>query len=339
MKKVLSFVVPCYNSDGYMRHCIDSLLIGGEDVEIIIVNDGSVDNTAGIANHYISEYPNIVKAIHQENGGHGEAINIGLKYATGKFFKVIDSDDWVDEKAYLQILKTLKKLIQEPIQLDMFISNFVYEKSELKKKKVMKYNNALPENTFFTWDEVKKFKIGQYMLMHSITYRTQLLKDIGLTLPKHTFYVDNLFAYVPMQYVENMYYLDIDFYRYFIGREDQSISESIMIGRIDQQIKVNKMMLKAVRLEKIESENLRQYLHHYFEIVTSVSSVLLMRSGTKENLKKKKILWEYIRQIDRKMYKKLRRGILGLIINLPIALGRIISNCIYKISKKIVGFN
>ena len=95
--KLLSIAVPCYNSEDYMRHCIETLLPGGEDVEIIIVDDGSTkDRTAEIADEYAAKYPGIVKAVHQENGGHGEAVNTGLRNATGLYFKVVDSDDWLD---------------------------------------------------------------------------------------------------------------------------------------------------------------------------------------------------------------------------------------------------
>ena len=105
--KLLSIAIPSYNSENYMRNCIESLLPGGEEVEIIIVNDGSKDGTAAIADEYAEKYPTIVKAIHQENGGHGEAVNAGLRAATGLYYKVVDSDDWVNEEAYLKILKKL----------------------------------------------------------------------------------------------------------------------------------------------------------------------------------------------------------------------------------------
>ena len=109
--KLLSIAIPCYNSEQYMRKCIDSLLVGGEDVEILIVDDGSTkDRTAEIADEYAAEFPTIVKAIHKENGGHGSAVNAGIANATGLYFKVVDSDDWVKEKAYLAILDTLREL-------------------------------------------------------------------------------------------------------------------------------------------------------------------------------------------------------------------------------------
>ena len=143
--KLLTFAIPSYNSQDYMEHCILSLLPGGDDVEILIVDDGSKDRTAEIADEYERKYPGIVRAIHQENGGHGEAVNTGIRNAQGIFFKVVDSDDWVDAEAYQKILATLRELVGNGSQLDMLISNFVYEKEGAKHKKVMKYTSAIPK--------------------------------------------------------------------------------------------------------------------------------------------------------------------------------------------------
>ena len=215
--KLISFTVPCYNSYEYMGKCIESLLPGGEDVEIIIVDDGSVDDTDKVADSYAAHYPDIVKVIHQENGGHGEAVNTGLKNATGLFFKVVDSDDWVDLDAYKEVLKTLKNLTKEQITLDMLITNFVYEKVSDNHQRRMLLSPLFSENEVFGWDGMKRNIKGFTILMHSVIYRTQMLLDCGLVLPKHTFYVDNLFVYIPLPYVKNLYYLNVDFYRYYIG--------------------------------------------------------------------------------------------------------------------------
>ncbi len=337
--KLLSITIPSYNSQDYMEHCIESLLPGGEDVEIIIVDDGSTDRTAEIADAYAQKYPTIVKAVHQENGGHGEAVNAGIRNATGLYFKVVDSDDWVDGEAYQQVLDTLRTLSGGSTALDMLISNFVYEKEGAKRKKTMKYAGTLPEGKIFGWNEAKHFRKGQYILMHSVIYRTQLLRECGLELPKHTFYVDNLFVYVPLPHVKNMYYLNVDFYRYFIGREDQSVNEKVMISRIDQQIKVNKLMVEAVDLWKLPNRRLRKYMFNYLEIITVVSTIMLIRSGTGENLEKKRELWKYLKEYDLRLFWHLRNGIMGQAMNLPGKGGRKISVAAYKISQKVVGFN
>ncbi|WP_026890931.1 glycosyltransferase family 2 protein [Lacrimispora aerotolerans] len=338
--KLLSVAIPCYNSESYMRHCIESLLPGGEEVEILIVDDGSTkDNTGAIADEYESRYPTICKAIHQENGGHGEAVNAGLRNATGIYFKVVDSDDWVDYSAYMEILNTLRDFVYGEKTLDMLISNFVYEKEGVKRKKVMNYRSALPKNELFDWDDVKVFILGQYILMHSVIYRTDLLKQCGLELPKHTFYVDNIFVYQPLPHVKTMYYLDVNFYRYFIGREDQSVNEQVMIGRIDQQIRVTKLMLGYYDIMKIKQRKLRRYMVRYLEIMMTISSILAIKSGTEENLEKKRELWQHLRKLNLKLFLRLRWGFMGQGLNLPGKSGMKFPIAIYKMTQKFFGFN
>lgn len=337
--KLLSVAIPCYNSESYMEHCIQTLLTGGEEMEILIVNDGSKDRTAQIADEYEAKYPGICKAIHQENGGHGEAVNSGLRNATGIFFKVVDSDDWVNEKALAEVLTTLRGFVVGKDTLDMLICNFVYEKQGAKHKKVMSYKSALPQNQLFTWSDVRVFMKGQYILMHSVIYRTELLKNCALELPKHTFYVDNIFVYQPLPHVKTMYYLNVNFYRYFIGRSDQSVNENVMISRIDQQIRVTKLMLGYYDVMKIQNRKLRHYMIQYLEIMMTVSSILLIKSGTEENFQKKKELWQYLKETNKTLYRKLRWGFLGQGTNLPGKSGRKVSVAGYKITQKFFGFN
>ena len=322
-----------------MSKCINSLLIGGEEVEIIIVDDGSSDRTAEIADDYAEKYPTIVKAIHQENGGHGQAVNTGIKNATGLYFKVVDSDDWVNQDAYYEVLKTLYELTRGAETVDLLISNFVYEKQGATRKKIMQYRHCFPTNQIFGWDEVRHMKKGQYLLMHSMIYRTKLLHDCGMELPKHTFYVDNLFAFEPLPYVKNLYYLDVNFYRYFIGRDDQSVNEKVMIKRIDQQIRVNKLMADAFHNCQFDSKHLKKYMLSYLDIITTVSSIMLVRAGTQEALDKKKEMLEYIREQDLWLYHKLRYSILGRAANLPGRGGRKMFVAAYKVCQKFYGFN
>ncbi len=340
--KLLSLVIPCYNSEAYMRNCIHSLLTGGEEVEIIIVDDGSRDGTAEIADEYAEKYPTIIRAIHQENGGHGEAVNTGIRNASGLYFKVVDSDDWVSISAYKEILKTLDALAGARPLVDMLISNFVYEKEGQKHKKVMSYRTAFPKNRVFTWDDVKFLHKGQYILMHSVIYRTKLLRECELELPRHTFYVDNIFVYHPLPYVKYLYYLDVNFYRYYIGREDQSVNERVMISRLDQQLKVNRIMIDDYRLtdsRMIQSRKLRHYMKNYLEIIMVISSIIAIRSGTEENLNKKYELWKYLKKKDARLYYELKWGILGRTMNLPGKSGRKISEMAYKLAQRFVGFN
>ena len=340
--KLLSIAVPCYNSQDYMEHCVESLLPGGDDVEILIVDDGSKDNTAAIADRLEASHPGIVRAIHQENAGHGGAVNTGLKHATGLFFKVVDSDDWVDASAYEKIMTFLRKAVSENRLPDLVLSNYVYEKQGVTHKKIMQYRKYFPTDTYFTWDEVKPLPPTTYILMHSVIYRTEVLRASHLDLPKKTFYVDSLFVFQPMPWAKSIYYIDVDFYRYFIGREDQSVNESFMISRLDQQYRVNYRMIDILLNSGLhfDSSTLCKNMCSYLNIITTVSSIMSIKSGTEEHLRWKKELWKYLKESNSSLYRKLRyRTLLGIFMNLPGKPGRKISVIAYNITQKIYGFN
>lgn len=335
---LLSIAIPSYNAQEYLHYCVESLVVGGNQVEILIINDGSSDDTQRIAEQLTAKYVN-VRVIYQENKGHGGAVNTGIREAKGRYFKVVDSDDWVDTRAYLKILETLSDLEAKDQAVDAFISNFVYEKEGQSRKKSMNYQGVLPTNRVFTWDDVGAFSKGQYMMMHSLIYRTELLREVDLTLPEHTFYVDNIFVFTPLKAVKTMYYLPVDFYRYFIGRDDQSVNESVMIKRIDQQLKVNRILVDNLELDAITQPDLRSYLLNHVEITTIISCALLNRGGTAEHMMKKQELWNYIEEHNPDLFKIIRSGLLGQLTNLYGYPGRKISNAVYKIAKSIYGFN
>ncbi|WP_027307609.1 glycosyltransferase family 2 protein [Caloramator sp. ALD01] len=337
--KVLTIAIPCYNSASYMERAIESLLVGSDDIEILIINDGSKDNTAIIADEYEKKYPNIIRAIHKENGGHGDAVNTGLKYATGMYYKVLDSDDWFDKKSFIKVLDVLRSMANKPEPIDMLITNYVYEKVSIGKSKSINYKSAMPEERIFTWDDIGDFKISQNILMHSVIYRTEILRNCNLELPKHTFYVDNIFVFKPLPYVKTMYYINVDLYRYFIGREDQSVNEKIMIGRIDQQIKVTKIMIDLYDPTQIESKKLRKYMTQYLTMMMTVSTVLLLKSNTVENLNKKDELWNYLRSKNKNLYEEVNKTLLGKLMQMDTFIGKKIILSGYSLSKKIYAFN
>ena len=337
--KYISFAIPCYNSQDYMEQAIKSILKGGEDVEILIVNDGSTDKTAKIAKKYAEKYPTIVRAINKENGGHGDAVNVGLNNAKGVYFKVVDSDDWVDKASLFKILDAVKRFVDTDEEVDMILANYVYEKEGAAHKRVINYNNVLPVEEVFHWSDMRHFHVGQYILMHSVIYRTDMLKLCQLQLPKHTFYVDNIYVYYPLPSVRTIYYINTDFYRYYIGREDQSVNEKIMISRVDQQIFVTKTMINMYDLHAIQNKKLRRYMINYLAIMMTVSSILLIRSKKPENLKKKQELWDYLKRKDYRIYWKIRYGILGQTMNLPGRQGRKVSSMAYVVARRLFGFN
>ncbi len=338
--KYISFAIPSYNSESYMEHAIQSILPAGEDVEILVVNDGSKDRTREIGELYASKYPSIVKVINKENGGHGDAVNYGLMHATGKYFKVVDSDDKVDGESLEKIMDVLKKFERDGREVDMVLSNYVYDKVGKKHKKVMNYRSVIRPNRILDWDKANQLRLGQYILMHSVIYRTEMLKGCKMELPKYTFYVDNIYVYYPLPHVKKFCYVDTDFYLYYIGREDQSVNEKVMIGRLDQQIFVTKTMIDMYHLEEdVQSRKLRHYMRNYLSMMMTISTILCIRSKNTENLEKMRGLWQYLKEQDKVTYRKIRHGLLGVLCHLPGRTGRAIGAGIYCVVRKVVGFS
>ena len=343
-KIYLSFVVPCYNSQNYMARCIESLLPGGEDVEIIIIDDGSKDRTGAIADEYQEKYPDIVKVIHKENGGHGSGVNAGLACAKGIYFKVVDSDDWLKGDAYRKLLEKIRYYCKEEKTCkempDLFVCNYVYNHLEEQVTRSMGYKNVFPVEKICHWSEIGHFLPSQYLVMHALIYRTEVLRQSGIVLPEHTFYVDNLFAYCPLPYVRNIFYMDIDLYQYYLGRDDQSVNEQVLKSRIDQQMKVTRMVIAGADLEKIKEKEpkLASYMCRNISIMMAISSIHLLLIGNKEALEKRKKLWEEIKISDPKLYYKLKYASLSGWTDLPGTVGRRLTVGGYRLANAVYRF-
>ncbi|MDR6940032.1 glycosyltransferase family 2 protein [Arcanobacterium hippocoleae] len=340
MKKIISFVVPCYNSAAYMDACIKSLL-GGPDIEVIIVNDGSTkDNTAEKADAWAARYPDIIRVVHQENAGHGGAVMAGLRAASGIYFKVVDSDDWLDTHARDVLLSKLRNFIQNEQNVDLVITNYVYEHVASGSQKVIRYRGALPTNRLIDWQGIGRFSIGQHILMHSATFRTKVLRDSGLELPKHTFYVDNIYVFHTLPHVKSLFYLPVDLYRYFIGREDQSVNESVMVGRLDQQMRVTKLLISDYHIPaEIESPKLAKYMMHFLSLIVAASSSLANVSPHADAAELKAQMWRDIFAHDEKMAQKIARNPLVFGANLKTPAGKKLAISLYRIAQKLYRFN
>ena len=340
-QKLITFAVPCYNSAAYMRHCIETLLSAGEQAEIILVDDGSTkDDTPAICDEYAAKYPTIVKTIHQENGGHGEGVNQGIRNATGLYYKVVDSDDWLDEAALRTVLAKLNTLTARGTAHDLMICNYVYEHVEDNTSHTVRYTNVFPQNRLFNWTHVGHFRPDQNLLMHSVMYRTQVLRDCGMVLPKHTFYVDNIFVYQPLPFVKSMYYMDLDLYRYFIGRADQSVNESVMVKRVDQQLRVTRHMIDCQDLDALKGQKkLRSYMLHYLSMMMAISDIFLLLDGSAAAKQKENELWAYLKaHTSAGVYRSIRYGF-GGVTNLKIPKGDKLVLGGYRIAQKIFKFN
>lgn len=339
---VITFVVPCYNSAEYMDHCIDSILRGKGDIEIIIVNDGSTkDDTAAKADVWAERHPDVIRVIHQQNKGHGGAVMAGLRAASGVYFKVVDSDDWLDPVALNLMLSKLRHFIASGSPVDLVVANYVYEHTYSGTQKVIRYRGWLPQNRVFTWNEMKLSGPGQNLLMHATTFRTQVLLDSGVEMPEHTFYVDNIFVYVPLPSVQTLYYLPVNLYRYFIGRDDQSVNESVQIKRLDQQMRVTRIMVEAHKLpEGVTNRRLVGYMEQYLGLIVAASSMFALLDGTEKGLRARREMWDHIDSVDPMLKGRLGlRQPLVLAANLPGAPGRRASRALYRLAQRLYRFN
>lgn len=337
-EKLLSIAIPCYNSQDYVRRALDSVVPAGEALEVLIVDDGSTDGTAAIAKEYEEKYPSVVRYLYKENGGHGDAVMFGVAHATGLYYRVLDSDDWINTENLIRMMEHLSAEKKAGVVYDMALTNYVYEKVGQKPKEIG-YGSALPSGVAFSWDEIKKFNYGQNILMHSITYRLELIKTCGLRLPKHTFYVDNLYAYYPLPFAKKLYYFDFDLYHYFIGRQDQSVNESVMFRRINQQEQIAFTMFGMHDLNNVESPKLRRYMAQYMLMMCAIVSALYVREGSKSSLQAKKIFWEKTKTRYHSAYSHIKKFFPTPFLSHTNWFTNIIIRIGYSIARRIYHFN
>lgn len=338
----LTFVIPSYNVEEYLGRCVSSLLIGQDtdDLEILIVNDGSKDGTSRLAHTFEAQHPDIIRVIDQPNKGHGGAVNTGIANARGTYLKVVDADDWLDTTALRNVLTELRVQAKADAPVDLVIANYTYDKQGKRLKQTIRYRSVLPKNRIIGWNEVKKFRIDQNLLMHSLLYRTAVLREkANLQLPEHTFYVDNLFAYAPLPKVRTLMYLDEDLYRYFIGREGQSVQKNTMIKRIDQQVRVSRLMVESTPARASVPEGLYRYMIHYLRINFAVTSVFMVLSHNKEHYQEKNELWDYLAQNRPEAFATIHKTLIGKLLTIKGPLGRMLIRFGYSVAHTFFGVN
>lgn len=335
--KLLTVTVPCYNSQDYMRHCIESLLPGGERVEILIIDDGSKDDTGRIADEYAEKYPTIVRVIHQENGGHGEGINQGLRHAAGTYFKVVDSDDWLsdDFPAFLDLLEQC----EARGGVDLAVTNYYYVHSDGIGDRSINYSSVLPEGRVFTWADTRPFRIHQMLTIHSCTFRSENMRKWGCELPKHTFYEDNLMVYLTLPHTRRMVYMNADLYRYAIGRPDQSVQRTVMMKRYHHQILVTERCFTSCHLDDIQEPRLKRYMRHELFVMFGIAILFTRLNRTVETDAALERMWETCMAFDPKWGGYFRNRSPLRFICLPGRFGQNVSGLVYKLANKVVRFN
>ena len=238
MQKVLTIVIPTYNMQAYLSRCLDSLIVNDsllEVLEVLVVNDGSKDDSSAIAHRYEERFPGTFRVIDKENGNYGSCVNRGLAEAQGKYIRTLDADDWFDTAQFGSYLQKLMDL-EEPV--DLVLTNYT---------KVDEEGKAIEQCRFpIGYDEVFSFQAYpgmDYFAHHSLTYRRNLLLDHGYRQTEGISYTDNEWMYYPQLFVDRCVYWEQHVYRYFIGREGQTIGTNTQFKRIPQMITILKRMV------------------------------------------------------------------------------------------------
>lgn len=252
--KYLTISVAAYNAEKWLEKCLNSFVIHEilENIEVLIVDDGSTDSTAEIAEKYVSQYPNVFVLINKENGGHGSTINTGIKAASGLYFKLVDADDWVEKEGMLDLLNEIKKHTA-----DAFISPY-YKCFEKTGKKIL-VNSPRLQNLVGKEQSAESLYKQYEFALHSLTFKTEILQRHFTRIDEKCFYVDNEYVCFYINYVKNVILTGLPVYDYRIGTNEQSININNMMKRLDQQLKViNRLM--DFYLEHNNSKIVRQFV-------------------------------------------------------------------------------
>ena len=226
MKKILTIVIPTYNMQDYLRRCLDSLIVSEEQMkqlEVLVVNDGSKDNSSAIAHEYQDKYPDTFRVIDKENGNYGSCVNRGLKEATGKYFRILDADDWFD----LNMLKKLLVYLQT-IVVDVVYTSFATVRHDGDVKKIIDVTNQKQFETEIIVDLTVNTLQKEFFHMHSLTYKTSMLKNIGFKQEEKICYTDTEYVFYPLCHAKSLICFDDVLYQYYVGREGQSMSLTSM---------------------------------------------------------------------------------------------------------------
>ena len=336
---LLSVVVPAYNSADFLLACLETLVVPGGEVEVVVVDDGSSDATGEVAEGFASAHEGF-RVIRQENKGHGGAVNTGVAAATGTWIKVVDSDDALDPAALARVLTQLREWRDQGVEPDLVVTNFVYMRADRRPHRhAVRYPRILPQGRVGSWSDVGRFRPDQYLMMHALMYRTEVLRNSGMRLPEHCFYVDNLYSFEPLIHVDSLVYINEDLYLYTIGREGQSVSDEVIVTRLDQHDRVNALMLEAMPRTGEVGPELEAYLIHIYLMSCVVITTMALRSNTPANLAIKERLWTRMEKRRPDVYTKLRRKTLGRVLHLPGRAGRTVPVLGYHVARRVLALN
>lgn len=271
---LLTILIPVYNTEKYIEKCLKSVAIDKlqNKIEIIVVSDGSTDSSIDIANKFLAEYPSLFRIVEKKNGGHGSTINVGIKKARGKYFRVLDSDDWFDVAEFIKYVDKLSNCNSDLVisdyskvySYDDKSSNFVFNRLEDSKEYVF---------DCFNLDMLE----GKFFAMANIAYKTSLLRKINFKLPEKMFYVDMLFDILPIISVNSFTYYSCNVYKYLIGREGQSVNvKSYVKNYKDHDYVTKELINEYTRAGLVDGDVKKKYISEILKIVIDTNYLIYL---------------------------------------------------------------
>lgn len=239
--KYLSIAVPCYNVENYLQKCLDSFSDERlrESLEVLIIDDGSKDQTAAIGQKYVDRMPDLFRLVSKENGGHGSAVNSGIEHATGKYFRIVDGDDWVHTDNMVTFIEILKNT-----EADMVVDQKTKVDMTTGAEEFIKLPDHIEFDREYDFLDVSDDGICHFYALHTVTVRLDLLKKHQVRILEKAFYVDNEFLLKVAAYSKRVQFVDLDVYRYLVGNVNQSVSHGNYAKRYDQHERVIKECLR-----------------------------------------------------------------------------------------------
>lgn len=227
--KVLTISVAAYNVEAYLRQTLDSLTDERviDELEVFVVDDGSTDRTLEIAREYAAKYPSSIFAVHKENGGYGTTVNYSIAHATGKYFKLLDGDDWFDTEELVKLVTALRGLDDDVVYTSFHIA---YANSTFR------YVNGIgdPGETSTEGKVVRLEDIKTFPGIHGTFYKTEILRKTGLVLPAHRLYTDTFYNEIPLAFCERARFFDFSVENWRLGREGQSSTRQALVSHADE---------------------------------------------------------------------------------------------------------
>ena len=309
-EKLISICIPSYNAELYLDRCLLSLTEAAEagKLDIMVVNDGSKDHTAGIAKIYEEKYPGIIRLINKENGGHGSTINKGLEEATGKYFMVLDSDDWLNTAALDGLIRKMK---EDALDEDLLLTYYYKVDQYTGKYKDPLKQKGIAFDTAYTFEDINT--AGMYIALANSLFKTSLLRESGLKLQEHTFYVDVEYILFPIPYVNTIRYLDYSLYRYCVGNINQSISLANMVKRYDHHNRVMRRVITFYAQTQVP-EKKKAYMRNILDqlLVTHYNLCLHDDRDKKRGLERAKSFDEFLKETSPELFKDAGNTVIGL---------------------------